>query len=185
MWPRRADEIFFSFAAPFTGRSSLSLDRLELLELLEHFVLCSAAAARAADQNFNFLLFCGLTNAVCTRCTEHRMDDKVFFLVFAMLAGHSSRCAQWRNDRVSTIRPRASSQPQFLLAQLRSPTVYCVSIYLAKNHYFPLEIMISPIIFRSLTLRIIHYILTVLFFLLRQKNVVSRFSLLRCVELTA
>lgn len=44
--------------------------------------------------------------------------------------------------------------------------------------------MISPIIFRSLTLRIIHYILTVLFFLLRQKIVVSRFSLLRCIELT-
>lgn len=111
---------------------------------------------------------------------------KFFFLVFAMLAGQSSRCAQRRNDRVSTIRPRASSQPQFLLAQLWSPTVYCVSIYLlAKNHYFPLEIMISPIIFRSLTLRIIHYILTVLFFLLRQKIVVSRFSLLRCVELTA
>lgn len=48
--------------------------------------------------------------------------------------------------------------------------------------------MISPIIFRSLTLRIIHYILNVLFSLLRQKIVekivVSRFSLLRCIEVT-
>lgn len=55
---------FFSFAAPFTGQSSLSKD-------LNYWncwnILFYARQQRAAKQNFNFLLFCGLTNAVCTR----------------------------------------------------------------------------------------------------------------------